>query len=168
MSVGKIVVLQSPSCVQLFVTPWTAACQSSQSLTISQSLPKFMSIESVMPYNHLTLCCPFLLCSIFPSIRVFPCESAIHIRWRKCWSVSFSISPSKVYSGLISFKTIHTLSEFTGFKRNPWECEGPMNFQRSNSGINLIYYLVYMCILFRSSVLIPRIYPKEDMLYESL
>ena len=75
------------------------------SLTISQSLPKFMSIESVMPSSHLIFCCPLpLLPSIFPSIRVFSNESAVHIRWPKYWSISFSISPSSEYSGFISFR----------------------------------------------------------------
>ena len=84
-------------------TPWTAAHQASLSLTISQSLPKFMSIESVMPSNHLILCCPLLLLpSIFPSTTVFSNESALHIRWPKYWS--FSISPFSEYSGLISFR----------------------------------------------------------------
>ena len=88
-----------------FLTPWTAAHQASLSLTISWSLLKFMSIESVMLSNHLILCHPlFLLPSIFPSIRVFSNESALHIRWSKHWSFSFSISPSKEYLGLISFK----------------------------------------------------------------
>ena len=91
--------------VRLFVTPWTAACQASLSFTISQNLFKLMSVESVMPSNHLILCRPLLfLPSIFPSIRVFSNESALHIRWPKYWSFSFSISPSKEYSGLISFR----------------------------------------------------------------
>ena len=86
-------------------TPWTAACQSSLSFTISWSLLKLMSIESVMPSNHLILCRPLLLLpSIFPSIRVFSSESALRIRWSKHWSLSFSISPSSEYSGLISFR----------------------------------------------------------------
>ena len=91
--------------VQLFATPWTAACQASLSITNSQSLPKFMSIESVMPSNHLILCHPlFLLHSIFPSIWVFSNESTLHIRWPKYWSFSFSISPSSEHPGLISFR----------------------------------------------------------------
>ena len=86
-------------------TPWTAACQSSLSFTISWSLLKLMSIESVMPSNHLILCRPLLLPpSIFPSIRVFSSESALRIWWSKHWSLSFSISPSNEYSGLISFR----------------------------------------------------------------
>ena len=84
--------------VPLFVTPWTAVCQASLSLIISQSLPKVVSIELVMPSNDLILCCPLLLLpSIFPSIRVFANELALHIRWPKYWS--YSISPSSEYSG---------------------------------------------------------------------
>ena len=94
--------VQSLSCVQLFASPWTAACQASLSFTISQSLLKLMPIESVMPSNHLILCRPLLLLpSIFPSIWVFSNESALHIRWPKYWSFSFSISPSNEYSELI-------------------------------------------------------------------
>ena len=97
--------VQSLSRVQLFATPWTAARQASLSISNSWSLLKLMSIESVMPSNHLILCCPFhLLPSILPSIRVFSNESVVHIRWPKYWSFSFSISPSKGYSGLISFR----------------------------------------------------------------
>ena len=96
--------VQSLSQIQLFVTPWTAAHQASLSITNSQSLLKLMSIESVMPSNHLILCHPLLLLpSIFPSIRVLSNESVFHIRWPKYWSFSFSISPSNEYSGLISF-----------------------------------------------------------------
>ena len=96
---------QSLSRVWLFATPWTAACQASLSITNSQNLIKLMSIESVMPSNHLILCCPLLLLpSIFPSIRVFSNESALHIRWPKYWSFSFSISPSNEHSGLTSFR----------------------------------------------------------------
>ena len=100
-------VIQSLSHVWLFVTPWTAAGQSSLSFTISKSLLKLMSIEFlVMPSNYLILCHPFLLLpSIFPSIRVFSKESALPIRWPNCWSFSFRISPSNGYSGLISFRT---------------------------------------------------------------
>ena len=87
------------------MTPWTAACQASLSNTNSQSLLKLMSIEWVMPSNHLILCCPLhLLPSIFPRIRVFSNESALHIRWPKYWNFSFSISPPNEYSGLISFR----------------------------------------------------------------
>ena len=98
-------VVQSLSHVQLFVTPWTAAHQASLSFTISWSLFKLMSIESVMPSNHLILCYLLLLLpSIFPSNRVFSKEPALHIRWPKYWSFHFSISSSNEYSGLISFR----------------------------------------------------------------
>ena len=97
--------VQLLSRVWLFATPWTAARQASLSITNSLSPPKPMSIESVMPSNHLILCRPLLfLPSVFPSIRVFSNESALHIRWPKYWSFSFSISPSNEYSGLISFR----------------------------------------------------------------
>ena len=99
------IVFPSPSHVRLFATPWTAAHQASLSFTISWSLIKLMSTESVMPSNHLILCCPlFLVPSIFPRIRFFSSESILYIRWPKYWSISFSISPSNEYSGLISFR----------------------------------------------------------------
>ena len=99
------VVVQSLSRVWLFVTPWTAARQASLSFNISRSLLKLVSILLVMPSNHLVLCHPLLLLpSIFPSIRVFSKELALHIRWSKDWSFSFSISPSNEHSGLISFR----------------------------------------------------------------
>ena len=97
--------VQSLSCVWLFVTPWTTARQASLSITNSQSLPKPMSIELVMPSNHLILCRPLLLLpSIFPSTRVFYNKSTLCIRWPKYWSFSFSISPSNEHPGLISFR----------------------------------------------------------------
>ena len=97
--------VQSLSRVWFFVTPWTAGRQASLSITNSRNLPKVMSIESVMPSNHLILCCPLLLLpSIFPSIRVFSNESALRVRWPKYWSFSFSISPSNEHPGLISFR----------------------------------------------------------------
>ena len=97
--------VQLLSCVQLFVTPWIAACQASLSITNSWSSLKLMSIKSVMPSSHLILCRPlFLLPSIPPSIRVFFNEATLHIRWPKYWSFSFSISPSNEHPGLISFK----------------------------------------------------------------
>ena len=100
-----VIFVQSLSCVWLFVTPWTAAHQASLSFTISQSSLKLMSIELVMPSNHLILCHPLLLLlSIFPSIRVFSNASALDIKWPKYWSFSFSISLSNEYSGLISFR----------------------------------------------------------------
>ena len=100
-----LAVVQSLSPFQLFATPWTVARQASLSFIISWSLLKFMSIELVMPSNHLIICCHLLLLpSIFPSIRVFSNESVLCIRWPKYWSFSFSISPSNEYSGLISFR----------------------------------------------------------------
>ena len=97
--------VQSLSHVRLFATPWIAALQASLSITNSPSSPKLMSIESVMPFNHLILCCPLLLLSsIFPSIKVFSNELALHIRWPKYWSSSFNISPSNEHPGLISFR----------------------------------------------------------------
>ena len=97
--------VQSLSRVRLFLTPWTAACQASLSITNSRSLAKLMSIESVMPSNYLIICHFLLLLpSIFPSIRVFSSESTLHIRWPKCWSFSFNIRPSSEHPGLISFR----------------------------------------------------------------
>ena len=91
--------------IQLFATPWTAARQASLSIANSQSLLKLMSTESVMPSNHVILCCPLLLLpSVFPSIRIFSNELALCIRWPKYWDFSFSIGPSNEYSGLISFR----------------------------------------------------------------
>ena len=99
------VVIQS---VRLFVTPWTVACQASLSITNSWSLLKLLPIESVIPSNHLILCHPLLLPSIFPSIRVFSNEADLPIRWPKYWSFSFSISPSNEYSGLISWISLQS------------------------------------------------------------
>ena len=105
--------VQSLSRIRLFVTPWIAACQASLSITNPWSLLKLVSIESVMPSNHLILCHPLLLPSIFPSIRVFSSESVLHIRWPKYWNVSFSISHANEYSGLISSR-IHWLDLLAG------------------------------------------------------
>ena len=102
MGVGIFSLVQSLSCVQLFVTPWTATRQASLSITNSQSPPKPMSIESVMPSSHLILCHPLLPLSVFASISVFSHKSVLHIRWPKYCSFSFSISPCNEYSGLIS------------------------------------------------------------------
>ena len=102
LSACKFSSVQSLSCVWLFATPWTAACQASLSITNSQSLLKLLSIESVMPSNHLILCYPLLFPpSIFPSFRVFSNESVLNIRWPKYWSFRFSISHFNEYSGLI-------------------------------------------------------------------
>ena len=100
-----VVVVQWLSHVQLFATPWTAACQASVPITNSLSLLKLMSIESVMPCYHLILCCPLLLLpSTFPSIKVFSNELVFNIRWPKYWIFSFNISPSNEHPGLISFR----------------------------------------------------------------
>ena len=105
MDTGFVVVVQFLSHVRFFVTPWTAASQTPLSFTISWRLLRFMSIELVMLSNHLILCFPLLfLPSIFPSIRVFSSELALHIRWSKYWSFSFSISLANEYLGLISFR----------------------------------------------------------------
>ena len=102
---GLLSSIQSLSRTRLSMTPWTAACQASLFITNSWSLLKLMSIELVMPSNHLIPCHPLLLPpSIFPSIRVFSNEAVLHIRWPKYWSFSFSISPSNEYSGLISLR----------------------------------------------------------------
>ena len=101
----RSVVVQSLSHVQLFMTPWTAAPQASLSLTVSWSLPRLMSLESVKPSYHLILCCPLLLLpSIFPSVKVFANESALCIWWSKYWNFRFSISPSSEYLWLTSFR----------------------------------------------------------------
>ena len=105
ISLDKHSSVQSISCVRVFVTPWTAAHQASLSISNSRSLFKLMSIELVMPSNHLIFCHPLLLLhSILPSIRVFSSESVLRIRWPKYWSFSFSISHSNEHSGLISFR----------------------------------------------------------------
>ena len=99
------IIVQWLSCVQIFVTPWTAACQASLSITNSRTLLKLISIESVMPPNHLILCHPLHLPpSNSPSIRVFSNELILYIRWPRYWSFTFSIRPSNEYSGLISFR----------------------------------------------------------------
>ena len=111
--------VQLLSRVRLFVTPWTAACQASLSITNSWSLPKLMSIELVLPSNHLILCHPLLLPpSLFPSIRVFSNESALHIRWPKDWCFSVNISPSNEHSGLIPLGWTGWISlQFKGLSR---------------------------------------------------
>ena len=102
---GQVILVQSLSCVQCFMTSWTTACQTPLSSINSLSLLKFRSIESVMLSNHLILCCPLLLFpSVFLSIKVVSSESTLRIRWPKSWSFSFTISPSNEYSGLISFR----------------------------------------------------------------
>ena len=116
-----IIVAQSLSYIRLSVTPWTAACHTSLSSAISQSLLKFMSTESVMLSNHLILCHPLLLLpSIFPKIRVFSNESALCIRWPKYWSFSFSISPFNVYSGYLSLQVNFTVHVFMMLNQHPF------------------------------------------------
>ena len=136
--------VQSLSHVQLFVTPWIAACQASLSITNSWSSPKLMSIESVMPSSYLILCCPLLLLPpIPPSIRVFSNESTLHIRWAKYWSFSFSISPSNEYSGQISFRmdwlhllvvqgTLKSLLQYHSSKASVLWCSAFFTFQLSH------------------------------------
>ena len=132
--------------VRLFATPWTIACQASLSTSNSRSLPKLMSIESVMIFNHLILCCPLLLPpSIFPSIRVFSNESALSIRWPKYWSFSFNISPSNEHPGVISFRmdwldllevqgTLKSLLQHHSSKASILRCSP---FIKSNSHIHI-------------------------------
>jgi len=137
------VIVQSLSCVWLFPTPWTAACQASLFFAISQNLLKLMSIESVMPSNHLFLYHPLLfLPSIFPRIRVFSNELALRIRWPKYWSFSFSISPSNEYSGLISFR-IHLFVQETNWHCSPRESQESSptpQFKSINSSVSSLLY----------------------------
>ena len=139
----NVVVVQLHSHVRLFTTPWTAAGQASLSFTISQSLLKLMSIELMMPFNYLILCRPLLLpLSIFPSIRVFSNESALHIRWPKYWNFSFNINPSSEYSGLISFRidwfdlavqgTLKSLLQHHNSKASILKCSAFFMVQLSN------------------------------------
>ena len=133
-----VVVTQSLSRVQLFETPWIAVRQISLSFTISQSLLKLMSIESVMPSNHLILCHSLLLLtSILPSIRIFCNESALCIRWPKYWSFSFSISPSNEYAGLISYRIdwFDLLAVQGTFKSSPT----PQSKSINSSALSLLY-----------------------------
>ena len=126
--------------VQLFATPWTAACQASLTITISRSLLKLMSIDLVMPSNHLILGCPLLLLpSIFPSIRVFSNESVLHIRWPKYGGFSFSISPSNEYSGLISFR-MHWL---VGSPCSPRDSQESSPTPQFKSVISLVLCFLY-------------------------
>jgi len=141
--------VQLLSCVQFFVTSWTAACQASLSITNSRNLLKLMSIKSVMPSNHLSLCHPLLLLpSIFPSIRFFSKESVLHIRWSNYWNFSFSISPSNKYSGLISFRidwldllaiqgTLKSLLQYYSLKASVLRCSAFFIVQLSHPYIYL-------------------------------
>ena len=124
--------VQLLSHVRLFATPWTAACQASLSITNSRSLPKLMSIKSVIPSNHLILCHPLLLpSSIFPSIRVFSKELVLYIRWPKYWSFSFNISPSNEHPGLISLAPFKRLQRTLS---HPFHPRG--NTARRQSSVN--------------------------------
>ena len=128
--------VQSLSCVQLFVTPWTVPCQASWSITNSRSLPKAMSIELVMPSSHLILCRHLLLLPpIPPSIRIFSSESVHCIRWPKYWSFSFNISPSSEHSGLISFRMGSSCSP-----RDSQESSPTPQFKTSNSSVLTFLY----------------------------
>ena len=130
--------VQSLSRVRLFVTPWTTAGQASLSITNCRSLPKPMSIESVMPSNHLILCHPLLLLpSIFPSIRVFSNESALRIKWPKYWSLNFNISPSKEHRGLICFR-MDWLSPWS--PRDSQESSPTPQFKSINSSVLSFLY----------------------------
>ena len=132
--------VQLLSRVLLFATPWTAARQASLSITISRSLLKLTFIKSVMPSNHLILCCPlFLLHSIFPSIRVFSNESVLLIRWPKYWSFSLSISPFNEHSGLISFR-MDWLVGFPRCPRDSQESSPTLQFKSINSSVLSFLY----------------------------
>ena len=125
------VVVQSLSCVQLLVTPWTAAHQAPLSFIISQSVLKFTAIELMMPSNHLILCCPVFLPLVFASIRPFSDDSGLCIRWPKYWNFSFGISPSNEYSGLISFKI--DWFDLPGSPRDSQESSPTPQFKSINS-----------------------------------
>ena len=132
--------------VRFFATPWTAACQASLSFTISRSLLKLMFIELVMPSNYRVLCHPLLLLpSIFPSIWIFSSESALHIKWPKYWSFSFSISPSDEYSGLISFRT-----DWLDLLTVQGTLKSPLQHQNSESSIlwHSAFFMVQLSYLY--------------------
>jgi len=156
--------VESLSRVWLFVTPWTAACQASLSITNSWTPPKLMSIESVMPSSHLILCRPLLfLPSIFPSIRVFSNELALHIRGPKYWSFNFSISPSKEHPGLISFRmdwldllavqqTLKSLLQHHSSKPSILQCSAFFIVQLSHPWLLENHSLDYMDLCWQSNV----------------
>ena len=145
--------IQSLSRVRLFATPWTAAHQASLSITNSQSLPTPMSIKSMMPSNHLILCCPLLLLpSILPNIRVFSNESALLIRWPKYWSFSFNISPSSEHPGLIfrmdwlALLAKHIILESHSAQWNIERCYDNSDYLREQSSL-ISFYLLTVCLL---------------------
>ena len=135
----RVSLVQLLSRVRLFATPWTTACQASRSITNSQSPPRPMSIELMMPSNHLILCRPLLLLpSIFPSIRVFSNESALYIRWPKFWSFSFNLSPSTEDPGLISFRR----TESSLYEKNFEEMQAVAAWLYTRAGhINVYLYV---------------------------
>ena len=140
------VAVQSLSHVRFSATPWTAACQASLSFTISHSLLKLMFIELVMTSNYLVLCHPLLLLpSIFPRIWIFSNESALHIKWPKYWSFSFSISPSNEYSGLISFRT-----DWLDLLAVPGTLKSPLQHQNSKASIlwHSAFFMVQLSYLY--------------------
>ena len=140
----QFISVQSLSCIWIFVTPWTTARQASLSINNSRSLPKLMSIESMMPSNHLILCGPLLLLpSVFPNIRVFSNEPVLYIRWPKYWSFSFNVSPSNEYPGLISFRmdwldllavlgTLKSLIQHHSSKASIFQCSAFLTVQLSH------------------------------------
>ena len=135
--------VQLLSCVRVFATPWTAARQAPLSITSSQSLLKLMSIQSVMPSNHLILCRPLLLLpSIFPSIRVFSNESVLHIRGPKYWSFSFNICPPNEYSGLISFRM--DWLDLLASPKDSQESSPTPQFKSINSSVLSFLYIVQL------------------------
>ena len=138
---SQVVVVQLLSHVWLFATPWPAACQASLSFTISRSLLRLMSSESVMPSNHLILCHPLLhLPSIFPRIKDFSNELVLHIRWPKYWSFSFSISPLNEYSGSISFRMDWRLDWSPCSPRDSQESSPAPQFESVNSSVLSLLY----------------------------
>ena len=165
--------VQSLGCVRLLVNPWTAAHQASLSITNSRSPPKPMSIESMMPSNHLILCCPLLLLpSIFPSIRVFSNESALCIRWPKYWTFSFSISPSNEHPGLISFSmdwlgllavqgTFKSLLQHHSSKASIFRCSAFFIVQLSVSTKGVRGW--WWCDLYSSSFIVAGLYSRSMM-----
>ena len=163
--------LQSLSHVWLSATPQTAARQASLFITNSGSLLKLTSIDSVMSSNHLILCHPLLLPWIFPSIRVFLNKSALHIRWPKCWSFSFSNSPSKKYLGLISFRidwidllvvqgTLKSLLQHHSSKASPLH----LRIMRERNMVMFLFYFLVLCMLLSSIIWVFRVEPDEEKL----
>ena len=157
LNLNFVVVVQLLSHVQLLATPWTGAGQTFLSFTISQRVLKLMSFESVMPSNHLILCRPLLLLSsIFPSIRVFSNELALCIRWPKYWSFNFSMSPSKEYSGLISFKIDWYWSPFSPM--DPPESSPAPQFESINSLLMADYAASHLTAVWLTGIILINVY----------